>query len=246
VDAAPQDDGLPLLVLQHRPWEHPGLVGAAVSGMPVVTRSVLDEPRDTLPSAGALGGVVVMGGPMGALDDDRHPGLAHERRLLADAVAADVPVLGVCLGMQLLGAALGGVLTPGAAREIGFGRLELSPGGATDRVLSPLADGPHGPVVLHWHGDTVSLPSGATMLASTSATPVQAFRAGSAVGLQFHLEVGRAQLDEWLATPEMTEDLTPEEVGSIRADGARVLPDLLGTATAVFSSFADAVRARRG
>src|SRR5690606_16956688 len=90
-----------VLVLQHAPWETPGLVATALAagagGVPVAVRSVLDGADPDLPPAARLAGLVVMGGPMGADDDARHPGLAAERRLLADAVAAEVPVLGVCL-----------------------------------------------------------------------------------------------------------------------------------------------------
>jgi len=236
----------PVLVLQHRPWEHPGLVRTALGDVPVVTRTVLDDAdaADELADLGAvedLGGVVVMGGPMGALDDAEHPGLAHERRLLSQAVDAGVPVLGVCLGMQLLAVALGADLTPAATHEVGLGPLRLTAAGAADPLLGPVAD----VAVLHWHDDVVSLPPGATLLASTPATPVQAFRVGSAVGLQLHVEVDVAHLETWLQTPAMVGGMSEGEVGRLRAEGRRLLPATSAAALQGLASFAADVRARR-
>ncbi|KGM14647.1 hypothetical protein N867_18285, partial [Actinotalea fermentans ATCC 43279 = JCM 9966 = DSM 3133] len=165
----------PLLVLQHAPWEGPALVARALAarapGVELVTRSVLDHAAPDLPAPADLAGLVVLGGPMGADDDARHPGLAAERSLLARAVDADLPVLGVCLGMQLLARALGAAVHAGHGTEIGFAPVEVL---ADDPVLRPL--GP-APTVLHWHSDAAELPSGATLLARSTVTPVQAFRA---------------------------------------------------------------------
>lgn len=226
----------PVLVLTHASHEGPGLVGPAVDG-PLQVRTVLDVAEPRLPSLGDVAGVVVMGGPMDA-DDERHPGLAAERRLLADAVDADVPVLGVCLGMQLLGLALGAGLHRRHGTEIGFAPVDVV---ADDPVLGPLGTRP---TVLHWHSDAVDLPAGATLLASTPATPVQAFRAGSALGLQFHPEVSASMLDLWLATPDMTASLDENEVEAIRADGAVHLPTLVPAAEKALAAFGELVRAR--
>lgn len=230
--------GRPLLVLQHHPWEGPGLVARAVHDVPRTTRIVLDDADPILPAARDLAGLVVMGGAMAADDDVRYPGLAAERRLLAEAVAADVPVLGVCLGMQLLAHALGSRVHRGHGTEIGFGPVDVV---APDPVLDPL--GPR-PSVLHWHSDAVDLPEGATLLASSAATPVQAFRAGSALGLQFHLEMDPALLADWLAVAPMVADLRAHGVTDLAARGAEVLPDLVPRATAGMAHFAEAVRAR--
>lgn len=230
--------GRPLLVLQHHPWEGPGLVARAVHDVPRTTRIVLDDADPILPAARDLAGLVVMGGAMAADDDVRYPGLAAERRLLAEAVAADVPVLGVCLGMQLLAHALGSPVHRGHGTEIGFGPVDVV---APDPVLEPL--GPR-PSVLHWHSDAVDLPAGATLLASSAATPVQAFRAGSALGLQFHLEMDPALLADWLAVAPMVADLHAHGVTDLAAQGAEVLPDLVPRATAGVAHFAEAVRAR--
>jgi GMP synthase (glutamine-hydrolysing) len=228
-----------VLVLQHAPWETPGLVATALAagagGVPVAVRSVLDDADPDLPPAARLAGLVVMGGPMGADDDARHPGLAAERRLLADAVAAEVPVLGVCLGMQLLARALGATVHPAHGTEIGLAPVDVV---ADDPVLAPL--GPR-PTVLHWHGDAADLPAGATLLARTDVTPVQAFRAGSALGLQFHVEVDRPLLEEWLASPAAA-DLPPGGAEDLRRSADAALPALVPAAEAGLRAFADAVR----
>ena len=231
----------PLLVLQHAPWEGPALVACAVAehapGVTLVVRSVLDDAAPDLPDPADLAGLVVMGGPMGADDDGRHPGLAAERALLARAVDADVPVLGVCLGMQLLARALGAVVHAGHGTEIGFAPIEVV---ADDPVLRPL--GPT-PTVLHWHSDAADLPAGATLLARTALTPVQAFRAGSALGLQFHLELDSPDLEAWLASPAAA-DLPPDGSDGLRTAGRAAFPAVVPAALAGLASFAESVRAR--
>lgn len=227
-----------MLVLQHHPWEGPGLIARAVHDVPRTTRLVLDDADPILPAARDLAGLVVMGGAMAADDDVRYPGLAAERRLLAEAVAAEVPVIGVCLGMQLLAHALGSPVHVGHGTEIGFGPVDVV---APDPVLGPL--GPR-PSVLHWHSDAVDIPAGATLLASSGRTPVQAFRAGSALGLQFHLEIDGPLLQDWLAVASMVADLRAHGVTDLATQGAEVLPDLVPHATAGLAHFAEAVRAR--
>jgi GMP synthase (glutamine-hydrolysing) len=230
----------PALVLQHVPWERPGLIGDALAdaAVPIETRTVLDDHTPALPAPADLAALVVMGGPMGALDDAVHPGLAAERHLIATCVAADVPVLGVCLGMQLLAVALDAELHTAHGTEIGFDPIEVV---TPDPLLAPL--GPN-PAVLHWHGDAVDLPSGATLLARSSLTPVQAFRAGSATGLQFHLEVDRPLLTDWLDTAEMFGELTTAGVTDLPEQAATVLPTLTSAALTGLTSFAARARDR--
>lgn len=229
-----------VLVLEHVPWERPGLLLRALTGLSRTTRIVLDEAEPALPALDALAGVVVLGGPMAADDDDRFPGLAAERRLLAAAVDAEVPVLGVCLGMQLLATALGATLHRDHGRELGFGAVEVV---APDPVLAPL--GPL-PTVLHWHDDAVDLPGGATLLARSPGTPVQAFRAGSALGLQFHVEVDLPLLDDWLRTPEMVAGLTEDEEHRLTRDAVQVLPTLVPAALEGLGHLAERMRERAG
>lgn len=235
----------PVLVVTHAAWEGPGLIAAALGEIPTMPRTILHERAPSLPDVASLGGLVVMGGPMDANDDARHPGLAAERRLLADAVAADVPVFAVCLGMQLLAMALGSRLHLRHGEELGFARVTFTDAGARDPVLAPFAAEADA-TFLHWHTDAVDLPRGATLLASTPTTPVQAFRIGSALATQFHPEVDAALLDAWLADATSCDGLPRAVIDRMRRDGAEHVPRLERAATLGFAAFVAAVRDHRG
>ncbi|MDX2091673.1 MAG: type 1 glutamine amidotransferase [Kofleriaceae bacterium] len=231
----------PVLVVTHAHCEQAALIDVALGELPVLRRSILDEHDPGLPAVSDLAGVVVMGGPQDANADERYPGLRAERRLLAEAVSADVPVLGVCLGMQLLGVALGARLHLRHGAEVGFLPIELTTAGAADPVVGAFAQHT---TVLHWHSDAVELPAGTALLASTPTTPVQAFRIGSALGTQFHPEADAELLATWLTTSIMVEGLAPAALARIRADGAALLPGLRPVALRGFAAFAAAVERR--
>jgi GMP synthase (glutamine-hydrolysing) len=180
------------VVVQHVAFEGPALIAAVLAEHGAEVRVVRVDRDEPLPRPDEFDVLVVMGGPMGAHDDGEHPHLADERALLAAAVAIDRPVLGICLGAQLLAAALGAPVFRGPHPEIGLGTVTLTPAGLADPVL-----GPAGPTVsvLHWHHDTFTLPPGAVHLASSAAYPLQAFRAGNCLGLQFHVELDGDALD---------------------------------------------------
>jgi GMP synthase (glutamine-hydrolysing) len=188
----------PVLVVRHVPWEGPHRIADAL----IAAGLVIDERRplegDSLPALEAVSAAVFMGGPMNVDEVDRYPGLADEREWLAAAVAAGLPVLGVCLGSQLLARALGSEVRPGASAEIGWAPIEVFD--ASDPVVGGLAPST---TVLHWHGDVFDLPDGAELLASSERTEVQAFRAGNAWGTLFHAEADAALLERWLAEPTM-------------------------------------------
>jgi GMP synthase (glutamine-hydrolysing) len=215
----------PWAVLQHVPFEGPGLITevAAAHGLDLVVHRL--DRGEPLPVAGEVAGLVVMGGPMGAHDDADHPWLAAERDLLATAVGRGVPVLGVCLGAQLLAAALGARVVPGPAPEIGLGTVTLTDDGLADPVLGPA--GPDLPV-LHWHGDTFDLPDGAVLLASSDRYRHQAFRLGTrAYGLQFHVEIGTAEAEGLRPHLPAGADLPVAGVGEVGTAGRAVLHRLL-------------------
>jgi len=210
----------PWLVLQHAPHEGPGLLAELITGAGHDLAVVRLDEAGHLPPPPTAGAVVVMGGAMGVHDTDRYPWLGPERTWIAGAVEAGVPVLGICLGAQLLAAALGAEVTTGPAPEIGVGEVELTAEGRADPVL-----GGHGarlPVV-HWHGDTFTIPAGAVRLATSDRYENQAFRYGRAVyGLQFHLEVDQAIAQAW--RPELPPGVDLEEGrAEVEAAGRRVL-----------------------
>jgi GMP synthase-like glutamine amidotransferase len=205
-----------ILAFQHVPWEKPGLIRAAVEGAGH-TMEIL-HPADRPRAASACedcAALVVMGGPMSANDDLDY--LREEMRLMERALADSKPVLGVCLGAQLLAKTLGARVYPNHAKEIGQGTVTLTPAAATDPLFRGL---PEVIEALHWHGETFDLPRGAVHLASSSLCVNQAFRAGeNAWGLQFHIEATPDMIRNWLAEPVMCADLAfasaPIEPGSV-------------------------------
>lgn len=136
--------------------------------------------------------LVILGGPIGAYEDDLYPCLKDEIALLAARLAVRRPTLGICLGAQLMARALGSRVYPGRAKEIGFAPLTLS---RPDGLLAPLQNVP----LLHWHGDTFDLPDGAVHLAATPACDNQAFSIGThALAFQFHPEAQPQGFERWL------------------------------------------------
>ncbi|MEL6438497.1 MAG: glutamine amidotransferase [Cyanobacteria bacterium J06621_8] len=139
--------------------------------------------------------LVILGGPIGAYDEQDYPFLLDELRLLGIRLAADLPTLGICLGSQLMARVLGAKVYPGAVKEIGWSPLSLSDAGEKS-PLKHLGTRDHS--VLHWHGDTFDLPPGAVNLASTDNYVNQAFTwEKCALGLQFHPEVTPQGLENW-------------------------------------------------
>ena len=160
------------------------------------TISYRDAAVDDLAAAevAAADLLIVLGGPIGAYEEDLYPFLGDELRVIEHRLAAGRPVLGICLGSQLMARALGARVYPGTGKEIGWAPLQLTAAGRGS-CLAPLGDGTP---VLHWHGDTFDLPQGAGLLASTPRYKNQAFgweRHGLA--LQCHLEAAAAGLERW-------------------------------------------------
>ena len=138
--------------------------------------------------------VIVLGGPIGVYEGDAYPFIAGEIAAVAARLNADKPMLGICLGAQMMAAALAARVAPGPVKEIGWAPLTLTEAGKAS-VLAPLGATP----VLHWHGDNCDLPAGCTRLASTPHCPVQAFtRMPSQLALQFHVETEPARFESWL------------------------------------------------
>ena len=220
VDSAEEEGAVRAVVVQHVPFEGPGLIAPALAAVGADCRVVRVYDGEPLPDAADLDVLVVMGGPMGAFDDDAHPHLARERDLIAEFVRLDKPVLGVCLGAQLLAAALGARVWRGPDPEVGVGTVALTPAGLADPVLGP--SGPRPPVV-HWHHDTFDLPEHGVRLAGSDRYARQAFRVGASYGFQFHVEFDADALAQ--AAPHLPPGttITPDEIHAVAAEGEQVL-----------------------
>jgi GMP synthase (glutamine-hydrolysing) len=194
-----------ILVLQHITCEPPAAYEDELRAWGAELHRVLVDEGDALPDWREFAGIVAMGGPMGAYDDERLPWLTTEKRLIGDAVRAGTPYWGVCLGSQLLAASLGAGVYPGPRAEVGMLPVFATASAASDPVFALL---PAEFVALQWHADTFALPDGAVQLARSDAYEQQAFVVQRAYGLQFHLEVDTALATEWGAVPAYARSLS--------------------------------------
>ncbi|MBT8197226.1 MAG: type 1 glutamine amidotransferase [Acidimicrobiia bacterium] len=185
-----------LLILQHNDTVPPGYLGDAIARAGVETTVVDLWAGDPVPSHEGWAGIVSLGGLMGAYDDEEYPWLTTEKAMLRAAVTAGVPVLGICLGCQVLADALGGRAYKAADTEIAFAPVDLTAAGAADPVVGRMTGS-----VLTWHQDTWDPPPGAEVLATSDRYP-QAFRLGSALGLQPHPEAGEEIATGWASEPK--------------------------------------------
>jgi GMP synthase (glutamine-hydrolysing) len=180
--------------------------------------------------------LIVLGGPIGAYEDNLYPFLKDEIALIERRIAAGLPVLGLCLGAQLMARALGARVYPAGFKEIGWAPVQLSDAGR-DSCLAALRGDP----VLHWHGDTFDLPAGTTHLASTERTPNQAFALGRhALALQFHIETTARGLERWYVGHALEIASTNTiDVPSLRAASRRHAGALAVTGGRVLSAWLD-------
>jgi len=171
-------------------------------------------PLDDVQACGLL---IVLGAPIGVYETDAYPFLVEEIAAIGRRLAARRPTLGVCLGAQLMAAALGARVAPGPGKEIGYAPVELLPA-AEASPLAAIA----GLSVLHWHGDNFELPSGAERLAATKLCPNQAFRLGDwGLGLQFHVEADPRAIESWLIGHAVELGKAGVDPRTIRADARR-------------------------
>jgi GMP synthase-like glutamine amidotransferase len=194
----------PLLVLQHIACEPPAAYEDELRAWGLELHRVEVDEGEPLPDWRAFAGIVAMGGPMGAYEDERLPWLADEKRLIAAAVHAGTPYWGVCLGAQLLASALGARVFPGPEAEVGILPVHRTPAAAADPVFGAAPPEFH---ALQWHTDTWELPAGALRLARSDAYEQQAFVFERAYGVQFHLEIDARLTAEWGAVPEYADSL---------------------------------------
>jgi GMP synthase-like glutamine amidotransferase len=202
-------------------------------------REVDRRRGDALPALEEIDGIVSLGGEQSALDVDRDAVLGEERDWLRAAVERDIPVLGVCLGAQLLATALGGAVYALARCNLAWRPMEVTPAGAGDPVIGGL----DAPVALLWNHDAIVAPPGAVELLRAENEGCVAFRYGArAWGLQFHPEVTADALEDWWVRwgpAQLVESGVEEAVA--RADDARHLGGQAALSEAVFGRFAAVV-----
>jgi GMP synthase (glutamine-hydrolysing) len=192
---------------------------------------------DPLPDLRAVSGIVVMGGAQSVVAIDEDPVLTAEAAWLRQALARELPVLGVCLGAQLLAHVLGARVFRLPRRMLSWQPLELTPEGAADPLLGAIGDGAYG---LHWNEDGFALPPGAVELVTPGERgSCAAFRHGAgAWGVQFHPELGPASLEHWYAHWRAPLDEAGVSEADARAADARHLPGQPALAAAIFGGFA--------
>jgi GMP synthase (glutamine-hydrolysing) len=214
-----------LLVFQHVSFEILGTLHPLLKARGFRIRYAnFGRHPEARPEVSGYNGLVVLGGPMNVDDLTRHPHLAVEVELIRQAIDQGMPVLGVCLGAQLIAKALGAPVYANGGKEIGW--YEVSPtSAAKDDPL--FKDFEAVEKLFQWHGDTFALPAGAVHLAASPSCPGQAFRYGSNVyGFQFHLEVDEPLIERWLRVPAHGAELA---AGHGRSD-----PEVIRRETALY------------
>jgi len=204
-----------VIVLQHEPFEKLGIIAGALTSHAISYAYIRSFEGQPVPrQTSDADGLIVMGGSMGVYEHHWYPFLLDEIKLIERAIDEGKPVLGVCLGSQLLATALGGHVTKAPGKEIGWYPIKLRPAAAGDKLF---AEAPASFTAYHWHGDLFEVPAGASSLASSELTEHQAFRYGdSAYGLLFHME----------ATQRIVEDMVSGFAGELseeHVDGQAII-----------------------
>ncbi len=236
----------PILIFRHAAADSMGTLDAIFRRAGVVFSyvDVFDHAVRAF-DPGQLAGLVVLGGSMNVDQVDKYPFLTGELRWIRQAVDCGLPVMGICLGAQLMAHCLGAPVHHNPIKEIGWYPLQLTPAAAGDLLFQGVAT-PQ--TVFHWHGDTFDLPAGAELLARGETCANQAFRVGAnAWGVQFHPEVTTAIIDDWLTSTNGGHELAELDYidpSQIRARTPTELPGLHALGDQVFGRFAALCRER--
>lgn len=211
---------------QHVPFEGLGSIAAwAEKRGHALTKTAFYESPAALPDMAGYDALIIMGGPMGVYDEDAYPWLADEKKHIWRAIDAGKPVLGICLGAQLIAAALGAEVAPHCCKEIGWFPVAVADEAAGHPILAGLNDAM---MVFHWHGDRFEIPEGALHLMRSAACDHQAFLYGERVfGLQFHLEMDKAAIESLVhgCGHELTEEEYVQSAEVIREKAESVCMD---------------------
>lgn len=226
-----------ILVVMHVESEGPGTLGTFLESHGAQIDTVRLHAGEELPrDVGGLEAVVSMGGPMNVYDEATYPFLRSETVFLEKALDAGIPIVGVCLGSQMIAKAAGASVKLGAVKEVGWGTVTLSGSGASDPFFRGL---PSAFDVFQWHEDMFDVPVGGTLLASSEICAHQAFSCRNALGLQFHVEVTADILDRWFA------DSREHDVKHILERYHEVQPQLDRNAEQIYRNFMDRIAGSR-
>src|SRR5574341_583366 len=194
------------LVLRHVPHEHLGTLAEALIANNITYEYVnfYENYSPNIPIEDVCG-LIILGGPMNVYETDRYPYLEMEDKLIKEAVEKDVPILGICLGAQLIAKALGARVIKNKEKEIGWYPLKITQEGSKDKLFRHCYTEE---TVFQWHGDRFEIPNGAVHLAESTLCKNQAFRYSHNVyGIQFHIEVTPELISEWLNVPEKQKEI---------------------------------------
>lgn len=195
-----------ILVCQHVAHEPLGTLDPLIraSGFRIRYVNFGRTPHEK-PTLKGYDGLIVLGGPMNVDEIEKHPHLEYEIQLILEAIRLGLPLLGICLGAQLIAKALGARVTKNPVKEIGWFTVEPTAEGKKDSLMSSFGNSE---TIFQWHEDTFDLPAGATPLATSKDCINQAFRIGDKTyGFQFHLEVDEALIHQWLEVPSNQKSL---------------------------------------
>lgn len=211
-----------LLVFQHVPYEILGTFNPLLKEAGFRIRYInFGRTPEAQPNVEKYDGLIILGGPMCVDQTDSHPHLLTEIECIKLAMERHMPVLGICLGAQLIATALGAAVKRNPVKEIGWYDVTPTPEGEQDPLFRCFSGTEK---IFQWHGDTFDIPHGATPLASSPECPNQAFRHGERTyGLQFHLEVDEPLIKRWLKTPVHVREL--ENLPDERFRPERILAD---------------------
>ena len=228
------------LILQNASGEGPGILRDILVQRGWVIRRLRLHRNERIPSNWQDHDLLmIMGGPMNVYEETRYPYLAQETSLIQEALEADMPTLGFCLGAQLMAKAAGAKVKRGPQREIGWYRVYLTAEGTDDPLLKSF---PMEFTVFQWHGDTFDLPAGGVRVVSSENYPNQAMRLGSlSYGLQFHIEVTAEMITQWLAlyNNEVQEMGDSGLAECVRRDTTTHLANVHGLASTFFHHYLD-------
>jgi len=206
----------PVAIFRYSPTEGPGYFATYLERQAIPCLLTRVDAGDPLPaSIDAFSGLVFMGGPMSVNDD--LPWIPPVLELIRSAVARDMPVLGHCLGGQLMSKALGGTVSRAPAKEIGWGEVQVQGEANASDWFGP---GLTGFVTFHWHGETFTLPRGATRVLSSPWCENQGFALGPHLGLQCHIEMTQEMVHTWCATGQ-------REIERSRSPAVQAVADIL-------------------